>query len=341
MKLREGLGFRHLPPLEQQAYRIIVRAFSSMAASLDVSQVDRSVDLFKIIHAVLDDNPSIIYFNKTRLRIVESIWGRQVNLTGIPPRAQVVKMNQELERKANEIAASIRASAGDDYSQLIAAYEFLQSNVSYDHQEALSRSDRGSNNPVTHNAYGALISGSAVCDGFSSAFALLAQKLGFECMNVSGRSTHSSAGTVEHAWNIIRVGDRYYHMDVTWDANQCCQLGEPAYDYFALTDEEIAFDHDWNLNATPACSYNDLSYFIRNGLYAGNMMQLSEIIRVSAKNHVIPIRVKVSCNIFLPSDPGDYLAQMVVNEAGKTGKSVEINYTWNEHTRCFFAKFHK
>jgi|GEM_PF-4557967 len=57
-------------------------------------------------------------------------------------------------------------------------------------------------------------------------------------------------------------------MDATWDTNQFNEFGELSYDYFALDDEEIANDHDWDINTTPACSYNDFSYFLKNGLFA-------------------------------------------------------------------------
>jgi len=92
-------------------------------------------------------------------------------------------------------------------------------------------------NPASHNAYGAIINKLAVCDGFSSAFVLLAQKLGFECMLAAGRSAYETA-LVEHAWNVVRVQNRFYHVDITWDTRKYNEFGEFSYVYFAVTDEE-------------------------------------------------------------------------------------------------------
>ena len=41
MNLREGLGLGHLPPQEQQAYKVMLKAFVSMAVSVNCFQINR------------------------------------------------------------------------------------------------------------------------------------------------------------------------------------------------------------------------------------------------------------------------------------------------------------
>jgi len=241
--------------------------------------------------------------------------------------------------KAGAIAAEIKKSTVNEYTQVIKAYEYLQENTKYDHQELLNVTKGKAARPNAHNAYGALVEGLAVCSGLSEAFALLAQKLGFECMIVSGRSLHRTIGISEHAWNIIKVKNRHYHMDVTWDTNQYAEIKTHSYDYFALDDEEISRDHDWDISTTPACSFNDLSYYFKSSLYANTKDHLTDILRAGSKNRHKPVRVKLSFNISLPQEAGGYIAEILLNEAVKTGASAQVTYSWNEHTRCFFAKF--
>jgi len=339
MTLREGLGYSRLSLQEQHAYKIILKAFSAIATSFDSSQIDRKVDVMKIIQVVLGDHPSVIYFNKTQIKMVSSMIGKRIQLLDCLSRAKTVKMNSEMNAKADSIVALIQQVGGDEFSQIIQVYEYLQKNVKYDEQELLEVSKGRSRRPSAHNAYGALIDGLAVCDGFSGAFTFLAQKLGFECMMVSGYSSYQSTGLIEHAWNVVKVRNRFYHMDVTWDTNLYNEFGEYSYDYFALEDEEIISDHAWNINTTPACSYNDLLYFLKNGLYANNKEQLSDMFRAMGKSRHVPVRVKLSLNIALPENAGEHLAQMLLKEAVKVGASAQLSYRWNEHTRCFFAKF--
>ena len=339
MDLREGLGFAHSSIQEQQAYKLMLKAFSSMAVSINCSQLNRDVDLMKVLQIVLGDNPSVIYFDKTKIQIEESVLGKRILLTGVHSKPQAEKMNQTLDVTANKIASLIKtkAASNDEYSLLITLYEILQKNIRYDKDELQANARGTSKNPASHNAYGAIINKLAVCDGFSSAFVLLAQKLGLKCMLVVGRSAYTST-LAEHAWNIVKVHDRYYHMDITWDARKYQEFDEFSYVYFAVTDVEIAGDHSWNKSATPICLYNDFSYYSKSGLYANNTGQLNEIIKgIGGKNAGI-FRAKLSPEIKLPDNAGDYLVQMALNEAAKPGQRIQASYDWNENTRCFFAK---
>jgi len=332
MNLREGLGFKQLSNQEKEAYNVMLKAFLSLSISINCSNISREVDLMKVMQVVLGDNPSVIYFNKTQIKIEESISGRRIKLVGINLKSQAKSMNLKLSVTANLIVSSIRKSSTDDYSLLINTYEFLQKNIKYD-DKLLNGSH---SNTHSHNAYGALLNKVAVCDGFSSAFALLAQKLGFECMLVIGDSTRSQASSSKHAWNIVKVQNKYYHMDVTWDAIRYNEYKEYSYTYFALKDQEIAADHIWDRNTTPPCIYSDFSYFWRNGLYASDREQLCEIINSLRDNNIL--QFKLSKNMFLPNNQAKYLTQIVTNETLKIGRSSQINYSWDGNTRCFFGK---
>ena len=340
MNLREGLGYCRLLPPEQEIYKIAIRAFSSKESSFDVSKMHASVDLMKVVNTVLGDNPTIIYFDKTLIEKVESVFEKQVELTGILPKSQIDKMNLELDEKANQIVSSVKAAASDDYSFLIKVYEYLQSNICYDTQEFNNMLSSGrSINPLSHNAYGALVNGLAVCDGFSSAFSFLLNKLGFESMTAVGVLMQSVSSRVKHAWNIVKVRNRYYHIDATSDTKTYNQFNGFSYNYFALDDTEIATNHDWDINTTPACSYNDLSYFLKNGLFVNNIGQCNDIIRAALRKADDFIRIRLSYNIALPGNIEEHLAQTAMKEASYTGISRRIEYHWNEVTRCFIAKF--
>jgi len=339
MKLHEGLGFKHLSHQEQQAYKIILKAFSTMAMSFNCSQINRSVDLMKIIQTVLGDNPSVIYFDKTQIETEVSVFYKRINLTTIHSKSQIKKMSAALDEKANRIISSvIKTSCNDEYSLLTSLYNSLQKNIQYDTEEFNAILRGKSKILASHNAYGAIMNRTAVCDGYSSAFALLAQKLGFECTIANGRSAYLSRPSVNHAWNIIKLQGKFYHMDITWDAAAYNEFGEYSYDYFALNDEEIANDHDWDKATTPACLSSDYSYYLKNGLYATNRAQLNTIIKAYGNKQADVLRIKLSSNIPLPKKAGEYLAQKVIDEIVKYTKCADINYGWNESTRCFFAK---
>ncbi len=65
-------------------------------------------------------------------------------------------------------------------------------------------------NNIRHTAYGALLRGSAVCEGYTWLYGLLLRRVGIESLMVSSVN-------LNHAWNIVQVDDAWYHVDVTWD----------------------------------------------------------------------------------------------------------------------------
>jgi len=335
--LREGIGFQLLTPKEQQAYKIMLQAFSLMATSINCAQFFRDIDLVKVINIALGDNPSVIYFDKTKLEIEQSFNGKRILFTGVHSKSQAEKMNFTLDDFSNKIISYVKTRITDEYSLLIKLYEVLQRNIIYDKNEIQAISNGVSQNPTSHNAYGALVNRSAVCDGFSSAFTLLAQKLGFECMLVVGRSDYATT-LQDHAWNIIKVGKEYYHLDITWDTRKYNEFDEFSYAYFALTDTEIINDHNWNSATTPVCSSRDFSYYVKNGLYANTTTELSEIVKTHGRKNVNVFRIKLDRNIKLPNNAGDYLVQMVLNEVIKPGERKQASYSWDENSRCFFVK---
>ena len=70
--------------------------------------------------------------------------------------------------------------------------------------------DNGSGSPEPYNAYGALVSRSCVCDGYSDAYVLLLRRIGIEARMVVSEE-------MSHSWTMVCIGDQWYHVDVTWD----------------------------------------------------------------------------------------------------------------------------
>lgn len=354
MDLQEGLGYKFLLPQEQQAYKIMLEAFSQTASSVDCSQINKNVDLMKVVQVVLGDNPAVVYFDKTHIKTEESITeerivltkghlkqqiktiktssGRRIILTGVHSKTQAEKMLASLEKKANQIIVSVKKNSDDEYSLLINLYKYLQENIRYSTEK---------NIPFAfHNAYGALIDRTAVCDGFSSAFSLLAEKFGFKCMLVTGNSAYSMRSYANHAWNIIKIKNKFYHLDITWDARKYEDCAVHSFVYFAIDDLNMAADHKWDNKTTPVCSYSDFSYYKRNGLFIKDFQQLYNSVIFHIKNKIDIFQYKFSVDFDYPRKKiGKYAADLILSEAVKhRGSRVKISFTWNENTGCFSAR---
>ena len=111
-----------------------------------------------------------------------------------------------------------------------------------------------------HNAYGALVEGEAVCEGYAEALQHLLRKAGIQSFIALGASVNPSTGKGEaHAWNTVRIDGKYYQLDLTWD-----DQGERIFHaYFNQTDEALKEDHiiDEASFALPVCDSTEANYF--------------------------------------------------------------------------------
>ena len=154
-------------------------------------------------------------------------------------------------QKLFQIAEELNLSELDDIDAIIAAHDYLILNTFYDEVAAASVTGGPS-----HYAEGLLLNGKAVCSGYASVFQLLMTFADIPCEYVV---------TDTHAWNMVQLGDEWYHIDVTWDDPTPDQPGVVIYTHFMMTDDEVATlkDHkNWSCECNEDHNCDDESYRI-------------------------------------------------------------------------------
>ena len=121
----------------------------------------------------------------------------------------------ELDAAVTALLSQLDVANADSYTKLEAIYDYICTNVVYDHENVDNESYK-----LKYTAYAAMIDGVAVCQGYSLLLYRLALELDVDCRLISGY------GGGPHAWNIAEVDSLYYNMDPTWDA------GKNDYAYF-------------------------------------------------------------------------------------------------------------
>lgn len=95
---------------------------------------------------------------------------------------------------------------------------------------------------VNHSAYAGLSEEQdyrTVCQGY----ALLAYRM-LTLAGIESRIVEGIADEQAHIWNMVKLGDKWRHVDFTWDRSLPGH-NVPSYAYFNLTDEEMGKDHFW------------------------------------------------------------------------------------------------
>jgi hypothetical protein len=157
-----------------------------------------------------------------------------------------------LRQYSASLSESVRRNAeaanGDNAAEiLLSLAENLIGACFYDEGKAKVISEHGTQNIAT-TAYGALVVGSAVGEGFAMAYKALCEELGFDCRIVLGYLD----GMV-HAWNIVPIYGDYYHIDVS----MCAENGiETA---FLKTDEDFEESYIWDTENAASC-HGTLTY---------------------------------------------------------------------------------
>ena len=140
--------------------------------------------------------------------------------------------DKELDEKVSEIITSLNLGGKSDYQKVKAIYDYVCDNVVYDNVALMVAVYTPIYYPAGHSAYGALCKGTSVCQGYAAAMYRLLLTAGIDARIMSGTSHGES-----HAWNIVRLGDKYYLIDSTWDA------GVDNYEYFLKSWKDFP-DHD-------------------------------------------------------------------------------------------------
>jgi len=136
-----------------------------------------------------------------------------------------------------------------DLQTALVLHDYLALNAAYDSENFRS----GTVPESAYNAYGALVLGTAVCEGYADAYQLLLGRCGIDAVTVASLA-------MDHGWNLVDLGGSWYHVDVTWDDPVPDALGRADHSFFLLSDSAIAgrdsssggLHYDWDGNQ--ACS---------------------------------------------------------------------------------------
>ena len=168
--------------------------------------------------------------------------------------------------KFDAAAADALSGITDDMSQFeieLYLHDYLVSHVTYD----LTASH-------AHDAYGALVEGRAVCEGYARAFQYLLQQAGIPSYVVTGKSKGE-----DHAWNLVKIDGAYYYVDVTWDDQD---NDNKYYSYFNVTTETLCEDHTiaQQIYTLPNCTATAANYFTVKGgkIESGDIDTLSRLL---------------------------------------------------------------
>jgi len=154
---------------------------------------------------------------------------------------------------------ALRDDSLSDYQRELALHDWMVEWAEYDPGE-LSSGPIGEPMPDNDNPYGLLTGGKGICLGYASTFQLFMEMANIECVTIQGLSHR---GTVDHAWNMVKLDGEWYCVDVTWD-DPVASFEVPrnmAHKYFNVTSEYMRqHDHQWDETGVPEAEGTALAW---------------------------------------------------------------------------------
>ena len=115
-----------------------------------------------------------------------------------------------------------------DLEKALFVHNYIVLNTKYN-EEVI---DGGDGQHSVYTAYGVLVDRDAVCQGYAYAFNYLIRRMGVV-------SDYVRSDEILHGWNLVNIGNYWYHLDATWDDPIYDVVGKIYYENFLRSEAGI------------------------------------------------------------------------------------------------------
>ena len=251
-------------------------------------------DISKLMSSINLDNPHL-FFVDFHYQIQVGFLGQTIKLNYIYNKADAVILTEKVKKVCNKILHKVIGQT--EFEKELSLHDILVQNVLYDD---VAKKNLLKFHVRSNTVLGVLFYKTAVCEGIAKTFKFLLNALDIKCLIVTGdtmdNSSDSADPNVLHAWNMVKIDGKAYHVDLTWDINSS-QKNIIRHDYFNLTDKDILSDHIV-FKDYPHCNSEDNNYFYKKGLMVMNKADLLRIIAEKIKKGENSAEFKISNGVF-------------------------------------------
>ena len=301
---------------QQFLYDSIAAGIKDAKANIEVNitgkNFDLNKDLSKIVTMVYSDYPEYFWFTNGWGASATSN-GTTTTLTLTPSYAMtgsaLSTAKSKYNSKVDELTSGLNGKS--DYEKSKILHDRLADTVTY------------TSTSNDQNAYGALVEGKAVCNGYARAYQHLMNEAGIPTWYVTGSSNNPSTGEpIGHAWNVVKLDGKWYYTDVTWD-----DQGENIfYEYLNVNTSKIEKDHvlgsDYK-NLVPKATSTDANYYKKENREFSSYDQEKLVKLLKQDDNKTQIYINGDVNSFLNSVGNNLLA--IAKKLGASG-AFQVSY---------------
>lgn len=193
-------------------------------------------------------------------------------------KAKVQENITKLDGIIEELLEMIQDADLSEVEKALIIHDYFGENYEYD-SKGLPTLTADSN---SYRSGGVLRDGVGVCQAYAYAYMYILQHAGMDVEVISSTA-------MNHAWNLVKIGEDWYHVDCTWDDPTIDRLGRVTHSYFLVSDQEVrtvssvrnkahygwtsqytctntSYDNAWWINvASPIILEDENAYYISEG----------------------------------------------------------------------------
>lgn len=237
--------YNRLNKAGQNAYHQILTGLQRLEPSFLAPNLEGR-ELSDIYFCVRMDHPEIFYTVQFKYRHYLDSANVEIIPEYIFEKKKILEHQKAMKSRVEKLVRP--AKDLKEMDKLLYVHDFICKSVHYDKLKKA----------YSHEIIGPLGQGVGVCEGIAKSVKILLDALGiWNVIAICGNNPEKGI-KYRHTWNIVKIGGKYYHLDVTFDNS----LGNPEeirYDYFLLPDKQIFRDHEPVLYKMPEC--NDMDHF--------------------------------------------------------------------------------
>ena len=243
----EAYYYQRMTKPQQAVYHAMKTGFAAIAPSFAVPRLE-SRELSDIFFQLRLDCPEIFYVTGFSYRFYPNADHVELIPQYLFEKSKIKDHQKAMTARVAKLARPAQSMSLPERERYI--HDFICQNVRYDKLKK----------PYSHEIIGPLGQGVGVCEGIAKTVKILCDQLGISCMSAISEANPEQGIKYRHAWNIVKLDGKYYHLDATFD-NSLSKDGLIRYDYFNLDDGKVFRDHQAVIYPIPACTQSDGFYY--------------------------------------------------------------------------------
>lgn len=244
--------------------KAVADAYKSYETEIDVSRYNFNMsDDKQMIEEVITDvsnNSPYIFYNAQKYGIsYTSDKILKINLSYLPEylrsdgSVDVAKIQSDKRRINSAVKRAVKCVNKNmtELEKAMVLHDYIVMNTTYN--DSKNKSSRLS-------IYGTLLENKANCQGYTITYKALLNKVGIKAKCITSMK-------LKHAWNLVRIDNRWYNVDVTWDdklINKKDSYGIVSHEYFMGSTSYFKNNGHYGFEAGQASSTKYDSMYWRN-----------------------------------------------------------------------------